>query len=313
LKLNKKKVAFLLIKITVSTALLVYIFKKAGIREVVSHLQTMNIWLFGCSSLIYLFIMMISSVRWKLLLAQYHPITKIFSLYMIGTFFNTILPGAVGGDAVKAYYLYKDTGKGGSSIGSVFLDRYIGFFALLSMGTLSGIFAFRDLCKIRMQWVIPMLFALFIVGSLIFFRLRIGERFSAVSDFYDYFHNAIGNRASIVKAYLLSLLIQTLTIFSVYILAAGIGQPLTFTALFVFVPIIIVITMIPLSISGLGIRESAFVALFGLTGVSPEASMSISFLWFLSIASASLLGLIEYVRYRKRPVVMTPAPRQQPL
>ena len=40
--------------------------------------------------------------------------------------------GAVGGDAVKAYYLYKETGQGGSSLGSVFLDRYVGYLALLA-------------------------------------------------------------------------------------------------------------------------------------------------------------------------------------
>ena len=54
-----------------------------------------------------------------------------------------------------------------------------------------------------------------------------------------------------------------------------------------------------ISISGLGVRESAFVLLFRLTGVPAEASMSISFLWFLSIVAASLIGLVEYLRIRR--------------
>ena len=57
--------------------------------------------------------------------------------------------------------------------------------------------------------------------------------------------------------------------------------------------------MLPISISGLGVRKSAFVLLFGLTGVPAKASMSISFLRFLSIVTASLIGLVEYLRIRR--------------
>jgi hypothetical protein len=85
----------------------------------------------------------------------------------------------------------------------------------------------------------------------------------------------------------------------IYFTARGIGVRLPFTALFVFVPVIITVTMIPVSISGLGVRESAFVVLFGLAGVPAGAAASISFLWYLSATVGSLTGLVEYVRYRR--------------
>jgi len=300
-KLTKKQIALLLIKIAVSGTLLTYIFRKAGLEQVLNHFQSMNLWLFGLSSLLYVLAMFFSANRWALLLEEPYPIKKIFSLCMIGSFFNNLLPGAVGGDAVKAYYLYKDTRKGGSSIGSVFMDRYIGLSALLSLGLVSGIVAFSELKTLGMHLVIPALFCLFAVGSLLFFRLRIGRRFSAVSDFYDYFHRSIRNKTMLMKAFGLSLVVQALSLLMIYLIARGIDQKLTFTALFVFVPIISIITMLPISISGLGVRESAYVLLFGLTGVPAEASMSISFLWFLSIVAPSLIGLVEYLRYRRLP------------
>ncbi len=300
MKLTKKQIAFLLLKISVSVVLLAVIFKKTGLERVLNHFQTMDLWLFGLSSLLYVLVIFVSAHRWALLLDEPYPIKKIFSLYMIGSFFNNLLPGAIGGDAVKAYYLYKDTRKGGSSIGSVFMDRYIGLCALLSLGLISSLAAFHELKTIGMHLAIPALFFLFIAGSLLFFRLRIGRRFSAVSDFYDYFHRSIRNRTMLVKAFSLSLIVQMLSFFMVYLIARGIDQQLTFTALFVFVPIISIITMLPISISGLGVRESAFVLLFGLTGVPAEASMSISFLWFLSIVTASLIGLVEYLRIRRQ-------------
>ncbi|OGW40145.1 MAG: hypothetical protein A2X58_07280 [Nitrospirae bacterium GWC2_56_14] len=299
MKLSKKQIAFLLFKISVSGILLTIIFKKAGLEQVLTHFQSMNLWLFGLSPLLYVLLMFVSAHRWALLLDEPYPIKKIFSLSMIGSFFNNLLPGSVGGDAVKAYYLYQDTRKGGSTIGSVFMDRYIGLSALLALGLISGIAAFPELKTIGMHLAIPALFCLFIAGSLLFFRLRIGRRFSAVSDFYDYFHRLIRNRTKLMKAFGLSLIVQALSLLMIYLIARGIDQKLTFTALFVFVPIISLVTMLPISISGLGVRESAFVLLFGLTGVPAEASMSISFLWFLSIVAASLIGLVEYLRIRR--------------
>jgi uncharacterized membrane protein YbhN (UPF0104 family) len=259
----------------------------------------MNPWLFALSALVYLFIIYLSARRLSLLLDKQYPLSRVFSLCLIGSFFNTLLPGAIGGDAVKAYYLYKDTKKGGSSIGAVFMDRYIGFVALLTMGLVSGFFALSDLKTIGMQWVIPALFIFFFVGSLFIFRLQIGKRYSAISDFYDYFHQSLTRKDMLLKTYGISFIIQLFTSLMIYLIAMGIGQSLTFTALFVFVPIITIITMIPLSISGLGVRESAFVLFFGFTGVPPQDSTSISFLWFLAIAAPSLIGLVEYLRMRR--------------
>lgn len=295
-----RKAVLIIAKIAVSGALLAFILRKAGIGNVAAHLRDMDPRYFALVSLIYLLILFLTAVRWRLLLGGAQPVGRIFSLCLIGSFFNHLLPGAVGGDAVKVYYLYRETQQGGKSLASVFMDRYIGYFGLLSIGLASGIAAFRDLAAVGMQWVAPALFASFLAGSLLVFGLRIGRRFASVANFYDFFHETLRNRPVMAKAYAISLLIQTLTILSVSLIARGLGQSPSFAALFVFVPIVITVMMVPVSISGLGLREGAFVLLFGLTGVPAEASASISFLWFLSIAAASLLGLVEYLRYRNR-------------
>lgn len=295
-----KKILLLLLKFAVSGTLLAYVFRKAGLQNVFAHLREMDPLLFVCSSLVYLLTLYLASVRWGLLLGGGHPVAKLYSLTLIGAFFNNLLPGAIGGDAVKAYYLYKDTGKGGTSIASVFMDRYVGYFGLLCVGVVSGAAAFSDLAAVRMQWIAPLLFLAFLGGSLVVFGMRIGRRFSAVADFYDYFHETLRDRRVITRSFLLSLAVQMLSILMVYLIARGLGQRPSFAALFVFVPLIITVTMVPLSISGLGLRESAFILFFGLVGISPEVSTSISFLWFLSIAAASLIGLVEYVRFTKK-------------
>jgi uncharacterized protein (TIRG00374 family) len=291
-----RTIALFAVKAVVSGLLLTIIFRKAGLQNILSHFREMDPRYFIASSLIYLFTLYLSSLRWGVLLRGGHPLSRLFSLYLLGSFFNNLLPGVVGGDAVKAYYLYRDTKKGGESLASVFMDRYIGFFALLSIGMVSGLAAFRDLETIHMAWVTPLLFAGFLAGSLVVFGLQIGRRFGAVADFYDYFHGVIRDPKVLGKAFALSLAVQTLSILEIFIIARGIGQHPSFSALFVFVPVILTVTIVPVSISGLGVREGAFVVLFGMTGISAEASATISFLWFLSIAAPSLLGLIEYLR-----------------
>lgn len=298
-KLNN--VLFLALKITVSGLLLTFVLRKVGLQNIIFYLRVMDLRFFFLSSLVYLLTILLASLRWGVLLKQSQPGKKLFSLCLIGGFFNHFMPGAVGGDAVKAYYLYKETGHGGSSLGSVFLDRYVGYAALLSIGLIAGITGYGDLKALGLHWLSPALFLLFLTGSLLFFGLRIGRRFAAIADFYDFFHNRLGDRRALGKAFLLSLMIQVLTILEIYLISLGLGQHPSFTALFVFVPLIITVMAVPISISGLGLREGAFVVLFGFTGISAEAGAAISFLWFLSVMAGSLVGLFEYLRLRRSP------------
>jgi uncharacterized membrane protein YbhN (UPF0104 family) len=58
-------------------------------------------------------------------------------------------------------------------------------------------------------------------------------------------------------------------------------------------------TALPISISGIGIREGAFVLFFGLIGISPGVATAISLSWFLTVVAGNLLGFVEYVRYKR--------------
>lgn len=289
------------VKALVSGALIAYLIRRIDLHALVRHFREMDLRFFLAAVATALFIFFLTAVRWKILLGGSRRTGMLFSLCLIGAFFNNLLPGAVGGDAVKAYYLYQETREGGRSIASVFLDRYLGFLGLLIIGLVSGLIAFPDLASVGMQWVTPLLFAAFLAGSLAVFGLRIGRRYATVAHFYDYLHDTLRQGGTVLRALGLSLAIQALSIVSVYLVARAVGQRPPFMALFVFVPVIVTVMMLPVSISGFGLRENAFVLLFGLCGIPAEASTTISLLWFLSIALASLAGLVEYLRRKHSP------------
>lgn len=297
LKINK--IFFLILKITISSVLLYIVLSRTGIEQVSTTLKGMSFTAFVCAVFLFISAQFISTLRWKLLLPLEYDIRKLVSLYMIGSFFNTVLPGLIGGDAVKAFYLYKATGKGSLSLASVFMDRYIGFAVLMAMGILAFPFGYSYFHGSRVVWLLPLAVIIFITASFFIFGLRLGKRMRTLSEFYDYFHSYWNNKVVIVKASLISIIIQILGISAVYILALGLGQHIPFLACLIFLPIIILFTMLPISISGLGIREGAFVFFFGIIGVKPEVATAISLSWFLSVTIGSLLGLIEYIRYKK--------------
>lgn len=245
-----------------------------------------------------------STLRWKLLLPGVTGIKKLFSLYMIGAFFNMILPGIVGGDAVKGFYLYKATGRGATALASIFMDRYFGFTALIMLGMIAYPFGFGYFHGSRIEWLLPIVVLSFFLGSFVIFSLRLGKRIRILSDFYNYFYEYRNQRGIIAKVILLSVVVQMSGIIAVYILTRGLGQNPPFVAYMIFLPLIVLFTTLPISISGIGVREGAFVFFLGLLGIKPEVAAAISFSWFIAMITGGLIGLVEYIRYKKEVIPM---------
>jgi len=296
---NLKRIVLLILKLSVSSLLLYIILRRTGTEQVFSMLKQLSPFTFIIAVVLYLVAQFISTLRWKLLLPRLVSTGKLFSFYMIGSFFNTVLPGIIGGDAVKAYYLYQVTGKGSLSLASIFMDRYIGFSALLTICIIAFPSGYAYLRGSGVEWLLPLIVLSFAGGSFLVFGLRLGKGIAILSEFYDYFYAYRKQTGVIVKAFFLSVLIQFLGILAVYILALGMGAVIPFLVCLIFLPLVIVFTMVPISISGIGVREGAFVIFFGLIGVKPEVATALSFSWFLSFTTGSLLGLVEYIRYKK--------------
>jgi len=306
---KRKKLLILFIKLSISGSILYFVLKKAGIEEVFSTIGGMAPVCFFGAMLLYIVTVYTSSHRWKYLLSLVDGSSglssfRLFALYLMGAFFSRLLPGMVGGDAVRAYYLYKDTKSGTMALASVLADRYIGFAAMLSLGLIALPFGISKISgadagwAIPLEWIIPLIAITFITVSFIIFTLKIGSRFSKVKDFYEYFLKLKNSPSILLKSFGLSIIVQVIGIFAVYLISVGIGAKTSLVEFFLFVPIINTITALPISMSGLGVREGAFVLLLGLTGIKPEVATSISLAWFLSYALGSTPGIIVYLKWR---------------
>lgn len=308
-----KKIAFLFIKLIVSGGLVYLLVSRIGLSSILENISKTNPFLFITAVIIYLIQIGISTCRWSLLIEKRPPFVKLYSLYLIGSFFSIFLPGLVGGDTVKAYYLNKYL-KGHSStngekegenptlvvsIASVFMDRYLGLIAIILIVIFVFPFGFVYLHNTIFMWIVPLFFVVFALTSYVFFRCRIGQRINFIANFYKYFSFYIKKKSVLVKTIILSFFTQISGMIAVYILSIGLGINLTVLAILVFLPIIILVSFIPISIAGIGLREAAFVFFLGIIGISSDQAITLSIIWFLSTCSASLFGLIEYLRIKK--------------
>lgn len=311
-----RRIGLLALKVLISTSLLVLLISKVGGAAILSSILLSDPFAFLGAVCLYLLTTYFSTLRWQLLVPSPIGARRLFSMYMIGAFFNAYLPGGIGGDAVKAYYLSRELAAAGGhskaapleapltlAIASVFMDRYIGFGTLLviNLGVLPfGIsYLQRASSVVPLLWVIPVIVVLFVLSSLALFKFRLGQRIGFLARAYQYVHTYAAKGSTIAKAVLYSAALQILVIASVYLLAQGLSLSVSFLALLIFVPIIIVFSMIPVSIAGIGLREGAFVFLLGALGVPPEKAITLSLLWFLSVFTAGLWGLVEYLRFKR--------------
>ena len=310
-RINKtiKKIAILIAKLSVSTVLFYFLLSKVGTQTIINNMKVRSPATFIAAVGMYIAATYLSSMRWNLLISQDIKTKRLFSLYMIGSFFNAYMPGIIGGDAVKAYYLskvlkednptpYAPQSPLSIAIASVFMDRYIGFSALLTISVIAFPFGFNYLEGTHVKWLMPIILVAFISGSIIVFKFRLGERVKFLFRIYEYFQIYSRKKGVLFKAFLYSVVIQISGIIAIYILSKGISLNISFLSLLIFVPIIILISFIPISISGIGLREGAFVIFLGTIGVPSDLAMTLSILWFLSVVVASLWGLFEYLRFK---------------
>lgn len=290
-----KKVLSFALKLLVSGSLLSIFLSKVNILSVVETLKKTQVSFFITGCLVYMSILFILTKRWSLFLPDGLNYLKLLSLYFVGSFFDTFLPGLVGGDAVKAYYLYNHTGKGGPSIAAVFMDRYVGFVAMACIALIAYAIGYSFIRETEVTWIVSVFLGGLLLASIILWKVNWG-RIKFLGDLYSPLMGYKSKKGIILQGLLLGLVVQCIGITNVYILSKSIGLNVPILYFFVFVPIIAAASAVPVSIAGLGIREAGYVILFSKAGLSSAEALSLSLLVFTVRCLVSMIGGIEYLR-----------------
>jgi len=257
-----------------------------------------------------------SVTRWKVILSNFEIHTRALQLTritLIGYFFNLFLPSAIGGDFFRAYYLAKREGRGMSTtLTTTVIDRTAGLTAMLIIG-LSFALIFE--IKVDGYSLLPLfllvalgfvlgLVALFHNGihrkiSLLLERLELKDLEEKMELVYQGLNRFRFNHTAIFLVTGLSLAIQFLVVVAMWIAAKSIGIGAPFHVFLIFIPIVNLSMALPLTINGVGLRESVYYLLFSQIGVPVESAVTLGLLNFAVVAMTSLPGGVVYSLYKK--------------
>jgi glycosyltransferase 2 family protein len=308
-----KKTVITVVKFIVSFGILFFIARKVGARNLWETLRGAHLQYFAAAILSYFGVQGLSAYRWYVLLKPLglkigYP--KILSLYFLGMYFNLFLPTAIGGDAVRIYYLHKEAKRLSHSTASVFLDRDLGMGALLIMATIVATFAGTSINGVALAPIFGLISFAFIMANLaIFYRPTYNllhralslTKMKSVDEKVESLFNSVnayrGQGKVLTTALLLSLIIQVGGVYSNILVAQSINLQTTngWVDFLVFIPAISLISMNPLSVAGTGWREYSYKVLFESVGATEPQAAALGLLWLGVMVATSLPGGIIYI------------------
>ena len=287
---TKKRLFILLVKIMVSVSLLLYLVTRLDFSSL-AKLRIDIAWYIAVSSIVMLVALAFMTVRWKyvleLLEKKFYSLQLLYKFYLIGSFFNIFIPGAIGGDAMRLYYVSKHYRLSkAKSLLAVFIERVGGLFAL------GVIFMFSLLFNDTIRTKLDFGFSLIALSSLAMAAaLAIAKHFVQKKMAIRY--------SDLALILILSGLGQFGDILISYIFSLYFDLDVSIMNLMSIMPLVYIATVVPISLGGVGVREGVMTAGLTLYGVDVSDAVMISFLLYLTKIIIGLIGWFLYLKIGK--------------
>ncbi|MBD3289033.1 flippase-like domain-containing protein [candidate division KSB1 bacterium] len=308
-----KKITIPVLKIIVSIGLIFFLFYKLGFKNVTSQFTAINIYWFLLGIILFTLSNFLGSVQWSFLLKAvgiHLPLLRVISYYYTGLFFNNFLVGYIGGDAIRVYDITKASGSNSEAISAVFFDRLIGFAVLTILALLASLYLLKTFIPSNVIMIILTIFLFWVMLIVILFNKRFLDKISwlfkwmlpeTLSDkirkIYLGINQFKNHKTILVKVFATSIIIQTLRILVHYAAARSIGVNIAPIYFIIFIPIIALLASLPISIGGIGIRESSGVALFSqIWSIQADIVAFEFFAFLIGIISTIPGGIIFMLR-----------------
>ena len=295
-----------LFRVALSVTALVLLLREVGGADVVEVLRDADPGYLGSACLLFLLGIVIRVFRWRALLhglGVTPPLKLLLKLYLIGNFFNTVLPSGFGGDVVRVVELAQQN-RQSAAVGTVIVDRLTGILSLMALGLV--VLPFTHGLAPWLVWMFIVVAVGGLLGGALLLEGRLLRHLTArlpqalslagqgkLADIYA----AVSGSGS--RAVWLALALSTvfnlvnITVYWLCGLAVGIDVPLGFY--FVFVPLLSLTLLVPISVGGLGARDWVAQPLFGSIGVPDAVAAGMTLLVYAVTLAVGLIGLAIYL------------------
>jgi glycosyltransferase 2 family protein len=283
-----------LLRVAISIAIVTYILVDVDTEDLVRTLAGVRRAPLVAAVALYLVGQALSAYKWSLLgrsVGFARPVGEYARFYFIGMFFNLFGPSTIGGDVVRALYL-ADGHHAGLAINSVVFDRVSGLALLTALGAVALI-AFP---QYGLPW--PLTASLVAGGLLLalgwWMCPRLVRLLPARNRLRRQVEVELGpfwrDRALLARVAVVSLVFHLTQVGVQYVLARAAGVALPFSYCLVFHPVISLMTALPLSVAGLGVREGGYLYFLTRIDVDDAYAVTLGLLWFAVTVMAGLVG-----------------------
>jgi len=307
-----KKAIIETLKILITIGLFYYLFRtKVPINEVISNIKSLNMFYIVFISILFLLYYFIFSLRWNFLLKAQKidiPLTRSYLHILVSFFFNNFLPSGLGMDLVRSAYA------GGKenfekAFGTSIMERILGMIGMMLIGIFAVFSRKLEFAKFAILYIGLILLTVLIYYFFISLKaewlkkkvlsIEIFNLGDSLRKFYRAFKIYKDKRKTLLIGISYSILVQTVIIIINYFIARGLSNPISVFALITYIPIITVISLIPLTINGLGLREAAYVYFFSSLSITKGEAMSLSLIFFFASVITSCIGGIVFLFLKK--------------
>lgn len=305
-----KKTLLVLLKLAVIAGCFGVILSRVNLHEVAGKLAGARIPLVLASFATVLLEPVVLAAKWNLLLRRKQinlPLGRLVRIVFTSNFLSLLVPVSVGADALRILMLKGEQQSGTHSAGSLVADRVLGVIALVGTAAVGTALTWstmpdrRALVSVAVVAAVVLAIVAAVVSplpglamQLIRSRLRPGglparmaHRAEEVHDSLVSFRTMPGTLAPVL---LLNVCIQVLRTFGIVFLFRAVGQPVPVLESLAFVPMIVMLSLLPISYFGLGVKEGGFLYFFGQAGVPADVCITVSLITYLLIFGAMLPG-----------------------
>jgi uncharacterized membrane protein YbhN (UPF0104 family) len=279
------------------------------VRPVLHQLSRERIAFFLTAVGLYVAGQVMSAWRWNLLGAILKipaPYIDYLGYAFIGMFTNVFVPGLVGGDALRAVYLGRRHQRMADAIASVAADRIVGLIGLFWLAATAAAALSVELPRSVTLPTIAVgatslagFAALPLIGKL---AARMPSRIAGVAATIAPY---LDRPLAMMPAIGLSIALQLSLAVCQWILARGLGLSAPLTLFVLCVPIANVFASLPVTLNGLGVRETAYLMLFGMAGMAKSDAIALGLLWFAATVLGNLTGVVAFVLTETPPLLRT--------
>jgi len=278
------------IKILVSAALLYLALRKVNFADLAARIDlTSAVWLALAVALTFLQIF-IGVLRWRIVGAECGaplPLRQAMRYNVIGTFFNQTLPSSIGGDAVRLWLVARNGAGWRAATYSIFVDRAVGLIALAVIIVASLPWSAHLISDAYGRSALILIDFAALAGGAGFLVLGILpwpflKRWWATHHIHAcavIANRVIFSRRNEPAIAILSFLVHFLAVVIAWCVVQSIAAPVGFDQTFLLIPPVMLITMLPISIAGWGVREATMALAFGYAGLLPNEGVNISLLY----------------------------------